>query len=182
MKVLDLGLARFVDNRQDELTKNLGDGCLLGTADYVSPEQALSTHDADVRSDVYSLGGTLYFLLGGRAPFEGTSMTQKLMAAQLRQPEPPTALRPDVPPGVAALVARMMEKAPERRYQAPAEVHAALKRGGARAPAEGVVAPSEVLRARRRRARRSDRRAWVIAIAVATVVVGVAAVGAWLAL
>jgi len=131
VKVLDLGLARFVDRRQDELTKKMGDGCMLGTADYIAPEQALSTHDADIRADIYSLGGTLYFMLSGHVPFEGLSVTQKLLAAQLRAPRPLAELRPDLSPGLVAIVERMMHKDPDQRYQAPAAVLAALAEVGA---------------------------------------------------
>jgi serine/threonine protein kinase len=176
VKVLDLGLARFVDQRQDELTKKMGDSGMLGTADYIAPEQALSTHDADIRSDIYSLGGTLYFLLSGQVPFGGMSVTQKLLAAQLRAPRPVTELRPDLPPALGAVVARMMHKDPGQRYQTPAEVLTALARvGGASAP--------ERLEQREGAAKAAQEgRVWLVVALAAAAVVALVGVGAWWAL
>ncbi|HMO37409.1 MAG TPA: serine/threonine-protein kinase, partial [Gemmatales bacterium] len=79
VKLLDLGLARFSDiERQDNLTRDFDDGRVLGTADYIAPEQGIKGSDVDIRADIYSLGATFYFLIKGEAPFEGASVTQKL--------------------------------------------------------------------------------------------------------
>jgi serine/threonine protein kinase len=126
VRLLDLGLARFFCDQNDPLTLKYDEKNVLGTADYVAPEQALNSHEVDIRADIYSLGATFYFLLTGQPPFPGGKVTQKLMWHQVRQPTPVRQLRPDVPEGVAAVVARMLAKDPRQRYQEPAEVAEAL--------------------------------------------------------
>jgi serine/threonine protein kinase len=126
VRVLDLGLARFFHDDADLLTLKYDEKNVLGTADYVSPEQALNSHDVDIRADIYSLGATFYFLLTGQPPFPGGKAAQKLVWHQVRQPTPVRELRPDVPPGMAAVVTRMLAKKPDERYQTPAEVIVAL--------------------------------------------------------
>ena len=125
VKVLDLGLARFfaADAPDDNLTRNLGDGAVLGTADYIAPEQALDSHDVDGRADMYSLGATFYFLLAGKAPFAASTTTQKLLAHQIKEPPSLTTMKRDL----AAVVRMMMAKKPEDRYQTMAELIAALE-------------------------------------------------------
>jgi serine/threonine protein kinase/WD40 repeat protein len=128
VKILDLGLARFFHDNVDNLTKQHDADAILGTADYVAPEQALDSHNADVRSDIYSLGLTLYFLLKGKAPFDDSkSVAQKLLFHQTRTLAPLSEVRPDVPKGLAAVVAKMSARDPEERYQEPAEVADALE-------------------------------------------------------
>jgi tRNA A-37 threonylcarbamoyl transferase component Bud32 len=127
IRVLDLGLARFFNDHTDQLTVKYDDKHVLGTADYVSPEQALNSHDVDTRTDIYSLGCTLYFCLTGQPPFPDGKVAQKLIWHQVRNPVPVEKLRPDVPPAVAAVVAKMMAKDREDRYQTPAEAAAALE-------------------------------------------------------
>src|SRR5689334_16936788 len=121
IRVLDLGLARFSDPT-DQLTLKYDDKNVLGTADYVSPEQALNSHEVDARADIYSLGATFYFLLTGQPPFPGGKIAQKLIWHQLKEPTPVHELRPDVPKELSDLVARMMCKKPVGRFQAPADV------------------------------------------------------------
>jgi eukaryotic-like serine/threonine-protein kinase len=122
VRILDLGLARFTNDDKDNLTRQHHGKSILGTADYLAPEQAIQADKIDVRADIYSLGATLYFLLSGRAPFEQQSVTLKLIAHQLRDPDPLTG----VPPELAAVVVKMMKKQPAERYQTPAEVIEAL--------------------------------------------------------
>ena len=98
----------------------------MGTPDYIAPEQARDSHTADIRADLYSLGCTLYFLLTGRAPFPGGSLTEKLLKHQMDEPRPVEELRPETPPAVAAVVRKLMAKRPGDRYQTPAEAAAAL--------------------------------------------------------
>jgi serine/threonine protein kinase len=126
VKLLDLGLARFSNDDRDRLTRDLGDEVIMGTADYLAPEQGLNSHEVDARADIYGLGATLYFLLAGQAPFEGRTVPQKLLGHQLEDPPPLASLSPGMPEALAAIVSRMMAKQPVDRYQSAAEVAAAL--------------------------------------------------------
>ncbi len=126
VKVLDLGLARFFDHRHDGLTERFDDKCVLGTADYLAPEQVTNDNPVDVRADVYGLGGTLYFLLTGSSPFPDGTVAQKLIAAQTQKPKPVATFRPDVPPALVAILDKMMAKNPADRYQTMADVIDAL--------------------------------------------------------
>jgi serine/threonine protein kinase len=124
IKVLDMGLARFdsaSDATQAELT---GSGAVMGTVDYMAPEQALSAKHADARADVYSLGCSLHFLLTGRAAYDGDSMMAKLLAHR-EQPTPSLGI--EVPEEVQAVFQRMVAKKFEERYQSMSEVVAALE-------------------------------------------------------
>jgi eukaryotic-like serine/threonine-protein kinase len=125
VKILDLGLARLTQDVDDNLTRQ-NDENVLGTADYLAPEQALDSHTVDIRADIYSLGATFYFLLTGSAPFPDGSVAQKLIWHQNRPPRPLKVLRPEVPDEVVAVVEKMMAKDPANRYQTPSEVMAAL--------------------------------------------------------
>jgi serine/threonine protein kinase len=154
IKILDMGLARVVTKKEHGegsggLTQT---GEFLGTPDFIAPEQAEDPHKADIRSDLYSLGGTLYFLLVGEVPFPTGNRMQKLFR-QLTQ-APPSALkrRPEVPANVDALIQRLMARDPAERFQTPAEVidaFEALLRNPSAAPpvAAPAVAPSTLPRA-----------------------------------
>lgn len=127
VKILDMGLARFSDSAniatQAELT---GTGTVMGTVDYMSPEQALNTKSADARSDIYSLGISLYYLLTGQAAYPGDSLMARLMA-HANSPIPSLrSSRPDVPDAVQALFARAVAKQPGDRYQTMTELAADL--------------------------------------------------------
>lgn len=123
LKVLDMGVARFSQEDDEVLTKGP-----LGTADYLAPEQALDSHGADRRADIYSLGGTFYFLLTGTAPFtEGKTVAQKIMLLQTKEPKAIREFRDDVPEEVLTIIRRMMAKKPDVRYQTCDEVIAALE-------------------------------------------------------
>jgi serine/threonine protein kinase len=125
IKVLDMGLARFFNKQQDSVTEKYDDKCVLGTADYLAPEQAVS-NIVDVRADIYSLGGTLYFLLTGQTPFPDGTIAAKLVAHQQKEPAPVSAFRSDVPDGILDVLHKMMAKRPEDRYQDPMAVAEAL--------------------------------------------------------
>lgn len=125
VKILDLGLARFFNDDEDLLTKKY-DESVLGTADYLAPEQAIDSHGVDGRADIYSLGATFYFLLAGNQPFVEGTVAQKLIWHQTRSPKPIRDLRPDVPPEVAAIVEKMMAKDAAQRFQSPQELAEAL--------------------------------------------------------
>lgn len=117
-KVVDMGLARTteLDRSTNDLTAS---GVTLGTFDYISPEQAHDPRDADVRSDIYSLGCTLYFLLTGQPPFpEGTAL-QKLLMHGTKMPEDPRYFRNDLSDSLIAILRKMMAKRPSDRYQEP---------------------------------------------------------------
>ncbi|HEX4590312.1 MAG TPA: protein kinase [Gemmataceae bacterium] len=127
VKILDLGLVRFFHDDGDDLTKRLGANSIIGTADYLAPEQAVNCHAADIRADIYSLGVTFYFLLTGRSPFKGGSLAQKLIYQRMQPPEPVRNVRPDIPDGVARIIDKMLAKYPADRYQQPSELRTALE-------------------------------------------------------
>jgi serine/threonine protein kinase len=128
IKVLDMGLARLnqpgpSDRLSDELTQP---GAVMGTPAFLAPEQARDSRRVDIRSDIYSLGCTFYYLLTGRVPFPGIGLAEIVVQHQLDEPEPIEKLRPDVPAGVIAIIRKMMAKKPEERFQTPADVAAVL--------------------------------------------------------
>jgi len=128
IKILDWGLASLrsplglTDEQMlEDVTKSI-----VGTADYLAPEQARNANLVDMRGDIYSLGCTLYYLLTGQAPFPDGSLMNKIMQHQTAEPMPIEGFRSDVPAGVIAIVKRMMAKQPEERFQTPASVALAL--------------------------------------------------------
>ncbi len=129
VKILDMGLARLThaDEDGEASTTMTQEGVVMGTPDYMAPEQAEESHSVDVRADLYSLGCTLYQLLTGKVPFPGGTLIQKLKKHQFEQPMPVEQRRPDVPPAVAAVVRKLMAKRPQDRYQTPAELVRALE-------------------------------------------------------
>jgi serine/threonine protein kinase len=124
IKVLDFGLAKLTSERGFDAGLT-GEGRMLGTPDYIAPEQIRDAHSAGIRADIYSLGCTLYYLLTGRPPFAG-NLYELLRQHQEVEPEPVTSLRPDIPDGLAAVVVKMMAKEPGNRYQTPMDVVKAL--------------------------------------------------------
>ncbi|HVL15156.1 MAG TPA: FtsK/SpoIIIE domain-containing protein [Gemmata sp.] len=134
VKILDMGLARVVGPDGGEVEPGPTEpGAFLGTPDYAPPEQAEDPRKADARSDLYSLGATLYFLLTGEVPFPGPTLAEKRQRALLEPPPSPAAKRPEVPAPLDELVRRLLARSPADRYQTAAEVAAALDRV-ARAP------------------------------------------------
>jgi serine/threonine-protein kinase len=122
VKLLDLGLARAIDP-DDMVVPNLTrDHTVVGTPDYMAPEQARDSKHPDPRSDLYSLGCALYFLLSGQVPFPRGGPIEKILAHQSQVPPPLRSLRPEVPAELAALVARLMAKHPEERAQTAGEL------------------------------------------------------------
>jgi serine/threonine-protein kinase len=130
VKILDFGLARFRDttghdlSREDSLPED--NGAVLGTPDFISPEQARECPTLDIRSDLYSLGGTLYYLLTGQVPFPGGTNLEKLVRHGTTEPQPAEELRPAIPNGIRAILRRLLAKDPAKRFQTPAEVAEAL--------------------------------------------------------
>ena len=96
-KILDMGLARFFNDQTDKLTMKYDDKIVLGTADYVAPEQVANSHAVDIRADIYGLGATFYFLLAGHPPFPNGTVSQKLLWHRTKEPTPD----PADPPGRA---------------------------------------------------------------------------------
>src|SRR5262245_4597035 len=125
VKILDMGLARFFNDDEDILTKKYDEN-VLGTADYLAPEQIEDSHNVDTRADIYSLGATFYFMLSGQAPFGEGTVHQKLTWHLTRQPKPVTTVRPGVPERLSAVIQRMMAKKPADRYSGLGEVAEAL--------------------------------------------------------
>jgi serine/threonine protein kinase len=151
VKILDLGLAR---SEAADLGATAGShltqiGTLVGTPDYIAPEQILNPRRADIRADIYSLGGTFYFLLTARPPFVGGSLAEKLCWHQGAEPTPIEQLCPEVPTAVGAVLRKMLAKRPEDRYQTPGEVAIALapfaNRQGRRAGEQGPLANGPAL-------------------------------------
>jgi serine/threonine protein kinase len=124
VKILDMGLTRSFIDPKDELTAAGENQGVTGTADYLAPEQALN-QAADARSDIYSLGMTLFTLITGQTPYQGTT-AQKLLQHQMRELPRLSQLRATVPPALSDVVAKMTAKQPEDRYQTVGEVIDAL--------------------------------------------------------
>lgn len=124
VRILDMGLARFFEDETNVLTQKEN---VLGTADYLAPEQAVDSHRVDIRADIYSLGATFYHILTGRPPFDEGSLARKLIMLQTKEPTPIRKLRPSIPAEIQAIVEKMMAKDREKRYQTPAEVVEALE-------------------------------------------------------
>ena len=124
IKILDMGLARSYE-KSDKLTEVMDKGAVVGTADYISPEQAMNHPDLDIRADVYSLGATFFTLVTGRPPFHGNT-TQKLLQHQMKEAPSLASIDKTFPPGLSQVVAKMLSKKPAERYSTPAEVIGAL--------------------------------------------------------
>ena len=123
-KILDLGLARAMGEEKGITRANT----VLGTLDYASPEQLSDASSADVRSDLYSVGCTLYFTLSGRPPFEGGDVINKIFRQRLDDPEPLENIARGVPAAFAAMVRKLMAKKPDERYQTCKELRADMAR------------------------------------------------------
>ena len=205
IKLMDLGLSgvRAGDGAASMAGGMLtADGVMLGTPDFMAPEQARDPREADIRADLYGLGATLFFLLSGRTPFTGSAV-EKLMAHATRPVPPVVTPAGPAPPPLAALVTKLLAKKPDDRYPTPAAVAEALLalRPGARvevvAPAAvqtiGPVEPSDVrpaeawqsefeqliveaesqAKARVKPPPRASRWGWVLAAAAFTLAIGV---------
>lgn len=120
LRILDLGLAQDFDS-EENLTREFNER-VLGTADYLAPEQAADSHTVDRRADLYSLGCSLYFLLTGQPPFTEGTLVQRLVAHQTKTPVPVTQFRPDVPSELVSILNAMMEKNRNQRISTASEV------------------------------------------------------------
>lgn len=163
LKILDLGLARWDDASGRSNTHLTQMGAVMGTPDFIAPEQARNSHTCDIRADLYSLGCTLYYLIAGRIPFLGNSFAEKLIQHQMDQPEPLAQIRramllsyhgrkgatrvssklAPVPDYVAAIVTKLMAKNVDDRFQTPAELAQALAQALERLAKGPEAAPND---------------------------------------
>ena len=120
-KLVDMGLARLhqVESSTEDLTAS---GVTLGTFDYISPEQARDPRNTDVRSDLYSLGCTLFYMLTGQPPFPEGTVLQKLLSHSSEEPPDVLTYRPELPGDIAAVVKKLLAKLPEQRFQSPRDL------------------------------------------------------------
>jgi serine/threonine protein kinase len=158
VKILDFGLARLAAETRAEFAAGPDEtpasshagitnfGEIVGTPDFMAPEQSFDATQADIRADIYSLGCTLYFLLTGQKPFRAASARAKVYSQRYAQPTPISSLRDDLPEGLSAVLEKMMAKDPAQRYQTPPAVIKALapfaKLAPAAAPAPAVPPPA----------------------------------------
>ena len=143
VKVLDLGLARPLSLETDDSQSASAltvDGVVVGTPDFMAPEQAKNSHAVDLRADLYSLGCTFYYILTARLPFPAGNVIDKLIKHQLEDPYPLELIRADVPGALFPVLHRLMAKKPGDRYQSGAEVASALEPFCAEAVAVSAVA------------------------------------------
>ena len=127
VKLLDLGLARFFDpDRSDNLTQKIDPSSIMGTADYIAPEQVMESSSADIRADIYSLGYTMYFLLTKSLPAGSGSAVKKMVWHQIYDAEPVRNFRQDIPEELESVLNRMIRKNPDERYRTPEEIINAL--------------------------------------------------------
>jgi WD40 repeat protein/serine/threonine protein kinase len=127
VKILDMGLSRFVSETGDDSAAGLTQtGVVVGTPDYIAPEQAANTRSADIRSDIFSLGCTLFRMLTGRLPYAGHNVMEKLMARAMKDAPRARSLRPEIPQELDDVIAKMLARDPGQRFQSPKEVSALL--------------------------------------------------------
>ena len=134
-KILDLGLARASDDENPMTRPN----SVVGTLDYASPEQLSNAHNADRRSDLYSLGCTMYFTLTGRAPFEGGDIINKMFKHRMEEPPPLEKITRGVPSAYATIIRKLMAKDPNDRYQTGQELQQDLRRWTDPASVKSIV-------------------------------------------
>ena len=126
VKILDLGLALFSDDERASLTLAHNEN-VLGTADYLAPEQALNSHGVDSRADMYGLGCSLYFMLTGHPPFPDGTLAQRIAKHQSQTPDDVRVDRPNCPEPLAAICMKMMKKKADERYQTMTEAAKAIR-------------------------------------------------------
>lgn len=127
IKIIDLGLAAISEEFDENITRDFNER-VIGTADYLAPEQAIDSHSADHRADVYGLGCTFYYLLTGQPPFAKGSLAQRVLAHQITSPPDLSEFRNDVPDEIRTLLVAMLEKDPVQRIQTAAIVAQSLEK------------------------------------------------------
>jgi serine/threonine-protein kinase len=131
VKILDMGLARLNTSEPGpssaaRVSAGPKSGNIMGTPDFMAPEQAEDAHSADIRADLYGLGCTFFYILTAQVPFSGGNRLEKLLRHRTDAAPAPSTLRREVPPAIDAIVAKMMAKRPEDRFQQPHELARAL--------------------------------------------------------
>jgi serine/threonine protein kinase len=149
VKVLDIGLGRMLfadDTPEGQIETQLTvEGSVLGTPDYLAPEQAKDAASADIRADIYSLGCVLYHCLAGRPPFPETNIMAQMLLHAMEKPAPLASSAPDAPSALQGVIDRMLAKSPDDRYQTPAAAAEALRPflgSGGSAPAATAMVPA----------------------------------------
>lgn len=143
IKILDMGLARVAEPLVGEDPSRIThEGLVIGTPDFLAPEQARNASTVDIRADLYGLGCTLFYMLTAQTPFPGGTPTEKLLKHAIDPAPDVRGLRGEAPAGLANVLAKMMAKKPEDRYQSPAEAAAALEPFSLNSPAARPVAPA----------------------------------------
>jgi serine/threonine-protein kinase len=127
VRLLDMGLALVTADDEESLTVANNEN-VLGTADYLAPEQALNSHKVDHRADIYGLGCTLYFLLTGKPPFSDGTLAQRIAKHQTEMPTPIRQLEPECPGELEGICVKMIQKDPRYRYQTAGDVADALEK------------------------------------------------------
>jgi tRNA A-37 threonylcarbamoyl transferase component Bud32 len=128
LKILDIGLGRVMEEEGNAMDSGLtGEGVLLGTPDYMAPEQARDPRSTDIRADIYSLGCVLYHLLAGQPPFPDSNIISQMIRHASEPPRPLSQFNPAIPDGLQQIVNWMMAKTPEGRYPTPARAASALE-------------------------------------------------------
>ncbi len=127
VRLLDMGLALVTAGDNESLTVANNEN-VLGTADYLAPEQALNSHTVDHRADIYSLGCTLYYLLTGKPPFSDGTLAQRIARHQSEMPKEIRSLRTDCPGELAGICLKMIQKDPAYRYQTAEDVAEVLEK------------------------------------------------------
>jgi serine/threonine-protein kinase len=133
VRLLDMGLALMGAQEEESLTVANNEN-VLGTADYLAPEQALNSHSVDHRADIYALGCTMYYLLTGQPPFNQGTLAQRIAMHQKEMPKPIREIRKDVPGELEGICVKMIQKDPKYRYQSATDVAEVLERFVAKVP------------------------------------------------
>lgn len=139
IRLLDMGLALVAAQEEESLTIVHNEN-VLGTADYLAPEQAINSHNVDHRADIYGLGCTLYFLLTGKPPFPDGSLAQRIAKHQREMPPSIRKTRNDVPGELEGICVKMMQKDAQYRYQSAADAADALRKFAAHSPSPKSLA------------------------------------------
>lgn len=142
VKILDFGVARFESEAYGPKTIVAKENSVMGTPDFLSPEQSRNLHDVDIRSDLYSLGCTFYYLLAGQVPFPGGTTVDKVIRHNTEVPVAIDEQRPGVPPDIAAIVHKLLAKDPADRFQTPDELMEALAPHTTPAGSDWPIAPT----------------------------------------